>query len=244
MFCVFKIHTITEIGGAEDFQWMPELPEMPGVPSGFQQLSELTFLNVRTTIDSREKCCGAGLNYHVLNEDGELVYTVAEDTTMFCRHVCGPHRSMFLSVMNEKGRIVALFVKPWRCDAFWVPCWWHKLMVQTPQDHFVGWIRERFSLGDAVMDIQDEDDEVVYQIKGGPTCALRCSTSLTYGVYPVDGDGADGEISKFDAKAEDLPIDMSHEDFLVKLPEEATEKEKMLVLGAAFLLNFMYFEIT
>ena len=78
----------------------------------------------------------------------------------------------------------------------------------------------------------------------GPTFAMRCSTSFTYGIYNEDGDSADGEITKFDAKHEDFPINMSHEDFLVRFPEDANEKEKMLILGAAFMLNFMYFEIT
>ena len=73
---------------------------------------------------------------------------------------------------------------------------------------------------------------------------MRCSTSFTYGIYNEDGDSADGEITKFDAKHEDFPINMSHEDFLVRFPEDANEKEKMLILGAAFMLNFMYFEIT
>ena len=91
-------------------------------------------------------------------------------------------RSMFLSVFNESGKIVALFVKPWRCDACWIPCWWHKIMLQTPEDHFVGWIRQRFAIGDAQMDIQDETDETVYQIKEGNLWPVVCSETFKRGV--------------------------------------------------------------
>ncbi|XP_075248072.1 phospholipid scramblase 2-like [Convolutriloba macropyga] len=238
--------TLTELGGiGDELQWSEQLPDQPGIPSGFQQLSNVDFLDVRTTLDSREKCCGAGMNWNLLNGVGELVYTVSEDTTMFCRHLCGPHRSMFLSVMNEKGKIVALFVKPWRCDAGWVPCWMQKIMLQTPEDHHLGWVRQRFSCGDAIMDIKDENDETAFQIKGGPTFAFRCSTSLLYGIYAEESDGAEGEIQKYNNPVlEEYPLNMSHEDFMIRFPEEATEKEKMLIIGAAFQLNFMYFEIT
>ena len=223
---------------------MPALPSQEYVPEGFQQLKNLASVNIRTTIDSRERCCGGGMSYHVLNEDGDLVYSVLEDSNVCQRHIFGPHRPLFLSILNEVGDLVCLFVKPLRCDAAWVPCWMHKLMVQTPDEVAVGWIRQRFSLADAVLDIMNDDDEVAFQVKGGPSCAIRCTTEMTFGLYPEEEETPDGEISKFDAMVEDLPLDMSHEDFLIRFPEDATEKEKMLILGAGFLLNFMYFEIT
>ncbi|KAI3382680.1 hypothetical protein SNEBB_003903 [Seison nebaliae] len=94
--------------------------------------------------------------------------------------------------------------------------------------------------------IGDDFYEHVYSIRGGGCgCLCRCATDIEIYIYSPTYQQLVGLIAKHWKQFNpDIEFNQDHENFEIVFPMKSNKEDKALILGAAFLLNFMIFEMS
>eukprot|EP00727_Mastigamoeba_balamuthi_P004966 m51a1_g14468 hypothetical protein (265) ;mRNA; f:672613-673690 len=202
----------------------------------------------------KELCCENENRYKVYNPTNgqkEHILTAVEDSACCCRFCLGTSRSFQMSVVTGDEREVVHFDRPYRvgrrggacfccCDA----CF-QRINVFTgahcaQPNVRVGCVREEFSFCVPVITVRDENEAEIYRIIGHLCGCFNYSLEI----FPAGGKSGDqplGRITKTWAGAyKELFTDADN--FYVEFPTAATGKQRMLLMGALFLIDYLYFE--
>eukprot|EP00727_Mastigamoeba_balamuthi_P012879 m51a1_g8213 putative phospholipid scramblase 2-like (232) ;mRNA; r:71929-73608 len=184
-----------------------------------------------------------GQNQHIL--------TAVEESTCMCRQCCGAMREFQMKVLTGDGREVVHFDRPFKCGRRGGLCCcacdgcFQRINVFTgagcaQPNVRVGCVREEFSWCVPVITVRDENETEIYRIVG------HCCGCFNYvlEIFPAGGHSGDQPIGRITKKwsgaFKELFTDADN--FFVEFPADATGKRRMLLLGALFLIDFLYFE--
>ncbi|XP_053565981.1 phospholipid scramblase 1 [Bombina bombina] len=222
--------------------WMPAPVPISNCPPGLEYLTQIDQLLVHQQVELLEALTGFETNnkYEIKNVMGQRVYFAAEQNDCCNRNFCGSARSFTIVIIDNTGREIIRVQRPLRCSSCCFPCCLQKLEVQAPPGTPIGYVIQNWDLCMPRFTIQNEKEEDVLKIDG-PCCPCACYSDVHFELKSLDKTSVIGKISKqWTGLVRELFTDSDN--FGVQFPLDLDVKIKAVVLGALFLLDFMYFE--
>jgi len=237
------------LGQPAQIQFMVRPTLIPGVPAGLEYLSQIDQLLVHQTVELFELLTGWETcnRYQVKNSLGQQVYYAAEESDACARQCCGPMRGFIMHITDNLGQEVMRVSREFKCCAGcgWCANFAHCAMtisVEAPVGTVVGSVVQQCSFCAPSYGVHDAQGEKIMDILG-PICrcqAVCCTGDIDFVITTTGGDEI-GKISKqwggFVREAF-----TKADNFGVQFPIDLDVRIKAVLLGATFLIDFMYFE--
>ncbi|XP_053379773.1 phospholipid scramblase 2-like isoform X2 [Mercenaria mercenaria] len=230
--------------------WMPKPPSgPPGCPPGLDYLTQVDQILIKQQIEMMELFTNweAKNKYRLLNSMGQQVYFAKEESETCMRQCCRENRSFTMHVTDNLGNEVIRLEREFRCwrDSNWCACCSccaHRIVVEAPVGTVVGYVKQRPSFMAPKYVIMDENEKDILYIEG-PCCVCQgCPCDVNFTIHSAtDGETEVGKIQK---QWGNLLQEMftSADNFGVTFPMDLDVKMKAVMIGATFLIDFMYFE--
>ncbi|XP_069830334.1 phospholipid scramblase 1-like [Dendropsophus ebraccatus] len=222
--------------------WMPRPAEIPNCPPGVEYLCQIDQLIIRQKTELLEVFTGFETNnkYEITNSMGQKVYYAAEETSFCNRFFCGSARSFVIVITDNRGNEVMRLLRPLRCSCCLAPCCLQRLEVQAPPGIPIGYVIQTWHPFLPKFTIQNERHENVLRIIG-PFLTCSCCSDVNFMVKSVDEIYEVGRISKqWAGFVNEMCTDADI--FGIQFPMNLDVKMKAVMLGACFLIDFMFFE--
>ncbi|XP_042322115.1 phospholipid scramblase 1-like [Sceloporus undulatus] len=222
--------------------WMPAPLHIPNCPPGLEYLSQIDRLLIHQQIELLEvltsfETCN---RYEIRNDTGQRMYLVIEENnfcTLFC---CGAARPFTIKIFDNMGHNIIQLMRPYRCSTCWYPCCLQELEVHAPPGTPIGYVKQTWDPCLPKFTLQNEAKEDMLKIVG-PCIVCSCGADIRFDVMSLDETCTVGRISKlWTGFLKELFTDA--DDIGVQFPPDLDIKMKAVVLGAAFLIDFMFFE--
>ncbi|XP_043926049.1 phospholipid scramblase 2-like [Protopterus annectens] len=228
--------------GSPVVQWMPLPPPSPDCPPGLEYLSQIDQLLVHQQIELLEILTGFETNnkYEIKNSMGQRVYFAAEENDCCTRNCCGPGRPFSMKIIDNTGREVISLNRPCRCSSCLFPCCLQELEVQAPPGVTVGYVAQQWHPCLPKFSIQNERKEDMLKITG-PCVVCSCCSDIDFEVKSLDETSVVGKITKqWTGFVKEAFTDADN--FGIQFPMDLSVKMKAVMLGACFLVDYMFFE--
>ncbi|XP_048956070.1 phospholipid scramblase 1-like isoform X1 [Canis lupus dingo] len=216
---------------------------IPNCPPGLEYLTQINQLLVCQRFDLLEvlSCFETSKKYEVMNNQGQRIYFAEDRSNCFLRYLCGPSRSFTITIYDNIGRDVITVHKALRCSCCWRNCYLQKLKVEAPPGEKIGYVYQYFHPLWPMFKIKNANKEDIMKIRG-PCVVSSCLTDLNFNLLSLDEEIVIGKISNTWAGfIRELSINADK--FGIQFPLDLDVKIKALMLGASFLIDYMYFEL-
>ncbi|MBN3326794.1 PLS1 scramblase, partial [Atractosteus spatula] len=221
---------------------VPAPPRPPGCPPGLEYLAQIDQLLIHQKLEVVEVLLGWESNnkYDIKNSLGQQVFYAAEENDCCNRNFCGPLRSFTIRILDNFGQEILTVTRPLKCGSCCCPCCLQELEVQAPPGTPIGYIVQNWHPFLPKFTILNERKEPVLKIVG-PFCDCKCCSDVNFEVKSLDESSTVGRISKqwtgfFREAFSDA------DNFGIQFPMDLDVKIKAVMIGACFLIDFMFFE--
>jgi hypothetical protein len=225
-------------------------PQMPGIPAGLEYLSQIDQLLVHQQVEIFELFTGweTSNKYQIKNTVGQQVYFAGEESDMCMRQCCGPSRSFTMHITDNFGREVIRVTRDFKCCAGWnccacSDCCAMEVRVEAPVGQTIGFIKQQQSCLAPTYAVMDAHMDKVLMIEG-PMCICQgpcCMGDVEFKVMSSDMVHQVGKISKqWTGLMKEYFTDADN--FGVSFPMDLDVRIKASLIGAVFLIDFMFFE--
>ncbi|XP_032081081.1 phospholipid scramblase 1-like isoform X1 [Thamnophis elegans] len=224
--------------------WMPPQPQIPKCPRGLEYFSQLDQITVEQQIELMEMISGFETcnKYEVKNAMGHWIYFAAEENDDFNLNCYGPLRSFTIKLFDSTNQPVMQLSREFHCSSCCCPCicCLQELEVQAPLGNIIGYVKQNWHPCLPKFTIQNEARENVLKITS-PCVACQCYQDVNFEVKTVDGKSTIGNIvKKWTGLAREVATDASI--FQIHFPMDLDINMKAVIMGASFLMDFMFFE--
>ncbi|XP_048777762.2 phospholipid scramblase 1-like isoform X2 [Ostrea edulis] len=217
-------------------------PDNETLPPGLKDLGSLGEITVHQHLEAGDMCFQRPSRYSVYGQEEDSILYAQEVSECYARQCLGAMRAFVLKFSNQDGQDVVRLRRPLRCPCG--VCWWwcccvQELTIESPPGHEIGAIMEdRYCCPS--YKIIDESESVVYQANFS-CCLCKMCSDVVIPVFDGRGEQRVAEIKK---KTEGDCGDLcgTHNDFTITYLKPLEVKEKILLLGASFLMDFNFFE--
>jgi len=219
----------------------PLTEESEGPPSGLEYLNTVDQLILSQKVDIAETFIGfeSANKYTVKNGAGQHVFWGVEESGALMRNCCSYLRAFTLRVMDSGKREVFQLRRPLRCQGCWFPCWLQQLEV-TAGDRLLGSVLQDWSLLRPSFRVCSPDGSTAMLIRGPAVRWGGCCGS-DFEILSADGSEEVGFITKtWAGLAKEVFTDTDR--YGICFPEDLGADMKAVLMGAAFLIDFMFFE--
>ncbi|EYB90205.1 hypothetical protein Y032_0222g2611 [Ancylostoma ceylanicum] len=228
---------------------MPVPVPIEGVPPGLECLSMVDRIKIKQLVEIVEVISGFETKnkYALKNASGQQVYYAFEESDCCERVCCGPNRGFTIHIVDNYGREVIRIRRAFRCcgkACFGlcgdVPGCGSVCKIESPPGRLIGKVEQRGAFCASSFVIKDQNDRVIFQIYG-PLCCFMCGCHDKE--FPVDTPSGDpfGSITKeWSGCGKEAFTDADL--FSVSFPMSLDVRSKAILIGAAFLIDFMEFE--
>jgi len=217
--------------------------DMAGAPPGLGYLAQVNQLIIKQKVEILEAVIGFETQnkYTVFNSMGQQVFKAKEDTNCINRQCCGPARPFDMKLTDNHGNEVIHLDRPLRCSTCCFPCCLQKMEVQSPPGTVIGTLEQDWSILHPKYTIRDERGNPVLKIQG-PICTWSCfGSDVEFKVLTPDGEREIGMVTKqWTGVVKEAFTDADN--FSLTFPIDLDVKVKATLLGAVFLIDFMFFE--
>ncbi|XP_020614697.1 phospholipid scramblase 1-like isoform X2 [Orbicella faveolata] len=224
------------------FQWMPA-PQAPiGCPPGLEYLLAVDQILIHQLVELLEVFtgCEAKNKYALCNSMSQQVYFAQEDTDCCTRQCCGPGRPFEMRIIDNMQREVIHLSRPVRCQCCWWPCCLQEIEIQSPPGTVIGYVEQKPSCWKPKLEIQDAKRQPIMMING-PCCFCSCGSDVEFPIHSLDGGSEIGMITKqWMGFTREVFTDAAN--FGIRFPLDLDVKYKAILMGAVFLVDFMFFE--
>ncbi|KAJ8735811.1 hypothetical protein PYW07_007431 [Mythimna separata] len=193
-----------------------------------QQTVELTDLTSKIESENR---------YIVRIPYGEALFIASETSSSTQRCLCGTGRAFSMHLHDSTRQEAMVFTRRLAAASCCFPCRLQEIKVVTPPGDYVGRVQQQCTWLVPFYLVRDANDDVLFVVEG-PEALLRSAllisefkimTSDSLRVVGKIAHGWDRELNSFITK--------------IQMPAPAVQpKHKALILAAAFLLEYTYFE--
>ncbi|XP_012660372.1 phospholipid scramblase 1-like [Otolemur garnettii] len=224
--------------------WMPAPPYPLNCPPGLEYLSQIDMVLIHQKLEVLEAISGFETNniYEIQNSFGQRIYFATEATPCCTRLCCGPARPFTLRIIDNMRREVITLERPLRCSSCCCPCCLQEVEVQAPPGVPVGYVTQTWHPCLPKFAVQNEQRQDVLKIKG-PCIPCGCFADVDFEVTSLDEKIVVGKITKkWSQMLREALTDADN--FAVQFPIDLDVKMKAVMLGACFLVDFMFFETT
>jgi hypothetical protein len=212
-----------------------------GCPPGLEYLTQVDQLLVHQQVELLEVLTGfeTANKYRIRNTLGQQVYFAAEQSDCLTRQCCGQARPFSMAILDNTQREVIHIERPLRCQSLCCFCCLQQIEVQSPPGTVVGYVKQDVSLIYPWFTIENAEGEPVLKIKGPCWTCKWCE--VEFEVLSVNGEQQVGKISKqWSGLAKEYFTDADN--FGIQFPMDLDVKMKAVMIGAVFLIDFMFFE--
>ncbi|XP_058042987.1 phospholipid scramblase 1-like isoform X2 [Ahaetulla prasina] len=228
---------------AEPVVWMPAPPVPPKCPPGLEYLSEMDQVIVDQQLELMEMISGYETcnKYEIKNSMGQWVYFAAEENDEYNMYRYGPFRSFTIKLFDSANQPVIQLSREFHCTCG-CPCicCLQKLEVQAPLGTVIGYVKQKCYICRPKFVIQNEAGENILKLHG-PNLSCHGYRDFHFEVKSFNQNSSIGKITrKWKGLAAEAATDASN--FLIQFPMDLEIKTKTLLLGACFLLDFLFFE--
>lgn len=223
-------------------QFMPPPVRQPGCPPGLEYLAQLDQLAIHQQLGLLEAVSGweTANNYIVKNSLGQQVFVAKEASSFFGLHLTGARRPFTINLYDNMGQLIVKLIRPLRCNLCCLPCCLQQLEVQCPPGNTIGYLKQNWHPFLPRFTILNDRKEPQLKIKG-PLCNCSCISDIVFQVMSLDETAKVGQISKHWAGfVQDYTTNIDN--FGISFEQDLDIKLKAMLMGACFLIDFMYFE--
>jgi len=186
--------------------------------------------------------------YQIKNSLGQQIYFAAEESDTCQRQCCGPQRGFTIHITDNNQQEVIRVTRPFKC---WsgcnccagMDCCSCEVEVEAPVGTVVGSVKQTLSCLSPKFDINDAEGNKILEIEG-PVCICQgpcCTGDQEFIVRSADGSSEVGKISKqWSGYVKEYFT--AADNFGVSFPMDLDVKMKSVMIGAVFLIDFMFFE--
>ncbi|XP_042367978.1 phospholipid scramblase 2-like isoform X1 [Plectropomus leopardus] len=213
-----------------------------GVPPGLEYLTQIDQILIHQKVELIEALIGFETNnqYEIKNSLGQKIYKAKEKNDCCTRNCCGSLRSFDLKIKDNMDREVIHFIRPFRCVSCWCPCCLQEMEVQAPPGTTIGYVKQDWHPFVPKFSIQGANKETLMKLEG-PCFACNCCGDVNFELKSKDGDKPIGRISKqWSGLLKEVFTDTDN--FGIQFPLDMDVKMKAVLMGACFLIDFMFFE--
>ncbi|CAH0562407.1 unnamed protein product [Brassicogethes aeneus] len=213
--------------------------------SCFTPLHGLDFLRphsqyvIQQTVELQDLLDEASENrFNIKAARGETLYSASESSTGCQRSCFGSSRSYIMKVFDPSQQKVMEFRRRLACGAcnFWF--YLQELEVWADPGEYLGAVKQNMALLKTSFNVSDRNANIIYNIQGPDSFCCLLGKNENFHIYNKDGSTQVGTIiHQWDQLENSYNIQL-------QTPDNATTRHKALLLGAAFLLEYMYFENT
>uniref|UniRef100_A0A8C2N0I9 Phospholipid scramblase n=1 Tax=Cricetulus griseus TaxID=10029 RepID=A0A8C2N0I9_CRIGR len=224
--------------------WMPTPPLPLNCPPGLEYLTQIDQILVHQQIELLEVLTGFETNnkYEIKNSLGQRVYFAVEDTDCCTRNCCGASRPFTLRILDNLGQEVMTLERPLRCSSCCFPCCLQEIEIQAPPGVPVGYVTQTWHPCLPKFTLQNEKKQDVLKVVG-PCVACSCCSDVDFELKSLNEETVVGKISKqWSGLVKEAFTDADN--FGIQFPLDLDVKMKAVMLGACFLIDFMFFERT
>ncbi|XP_022096954.1 phospholipid scramblase 2-like [Acanthaster planci] len=231
-------------------QWMPHPQAVPGCPPGLEYLTQVDQLLVHQQVELFEVVTDIETQnrYQVKNSLGQQIYFAHEESEFCERICCGPRRGFTMHVTDNMNQEVLRISRELKicggcCWCANADCCAMDIAVEAPVGNVIGYVRQAQSWWYPNFDLLNVAKEPVLKILGPFWfCQNVCCTGdIDFNVMNEDSNIEVGKLSKqwggFVKEAF-----TKADNFNVNFPLDLSVDMKACLLGAVFLIDFMYFE--
>lgn len=211
-------------------------------PPGLEYLTQINHLIVKQKVELLEAFIGFETKnkYVIKNALGQPIYKAKEDTDCCTRNCCGPVRPFDMIIRDNFDNEVIHLFRPLRCQSCLCPCCLQVLEVSSPPGNIIGTIEQDWSLCNPMFSIKDANGELALKIEG-PVCTFSICGDVEFKVLSPDCSTEVGKISKqWSGLLREAFTDADN--FGINFPMDLDVRMKATLLGALFLIDFMFFE--
>ncbi|KAL4631489.1 phospholipid scramblase 2-like [Arapaima gigas] len=213
-----------------------------GVPPGLEYLTQIDQILIHQKVELLEAFIGFETNnqYEVKNSLGQKIYHAKEKNDCCTRNCCGSLRSFDMKIKDNLGQEVIRLIRPFRCATCWCPCCLQEMEVQAPPGTTVGYVTQDWHPFLPKFSIQNPSRETLLKLEG-PCFACNCCGDVNFELKGKDGGKPIGRISKqWSGLLKEVFTDTDN--FGIQFPLDMDVKIKAVLMGACFLIDFMFFE--
>ncbi|XP_048857422.1 phospholipid scramblase 1 [Brienomyrus brachyistius] len=221
---------------------MEQTGPLIGVPPGLEYLTQIDQILIHQKMELLEVLCGFENNnqYEIKNIMGQTIYKALEETNCCVRNMCGSLRRFNLMIKDNMDQEVMHLVRPWRCTGCCFPCCLQELEVQAPPGTVVGYVVEDWHPILPKFSILGPSRETVLKLDG-PCLLFNCCGDVKFELKGKDGQETVGQITKqWGGLLKEILTDTDN--FGIQFPMDLDIRMKAVLVGACFLIDFMYFE--
>ncbi|XP_037722531.1 phospholipid scramblase 2-like [Drosophila subpulchrella] len=214
---------------------------IPHCPRGLEYLANVDQLLVKQKVEVFEALTGFETNnrYSIQNALGQKVFYAVEDTNCCTRNCC-PERPFHMKIFDTylKNEVIHMH-RPLGCSSICCPCCLHSIEISAPPGMVIGKIQEEWSICRPCFRILNPSGDLVLRIEG-PACFCSMCRNVNFNVISLDGEKV-GRISKqWSGLGREWFTDADM--FGLTFPMDLDINLKAVLLGATFLIDFMFFE--
>jgi len=234
----------------EDGTWMGQVAQnqVPvDCPPGLEYLVLIDQLIIKQKVEMLEAVAGVmgygfetANKYKIKNSLGQNVYKAKEETECCTRMVCGPARPFDMAIYDNAEQEVLHLNRPLACSSCCFPCCLQSIEVCAPPGNTIGFVNQKWTCIKPKFEITDGDGNVALVIKG-PWCTYSCAGDVEFKVMTPDESVEVGRISKqWSGLLKEAFTDTDN--FGITFPMDLDVRCKATLIGAAFLIDYMFFE--
>ncbi|CAG0917882.1 unnamed protein product [Notodromas monacha] len=217
-------------------------PQPTNCPRGLEYLTHVDQLLIHQKIELLEAFTGfeTANKYTIKNTLGQKVYYAAEKSDCCTRNICGPIRPFDMKIYDLNKQEVLIFNRPLRCDSCLCFCCLQKMDVYASPGDFLGSIEQTWSIIHPRYVIKDAAGNPVLKM-AGPCCTWSLCGDVEFEIFSESTGESVGKISKqWSGLAKEMFTDADN--FGISFPLDLDVRMKAVLLGAVFLIDFMFFE--
>lgn len=225
-------------------QWMPAPPPLLNCPPGLEYLNQIDQILVHQQVELLEVLTGFETNnkFEIKNSLGQMVYVAVEDTDCCTRNCCEAARPFTMRILDNLGREVMTLERPLRCSSCCFPCCLQEIEIQAPPGVPVGYVTQTWHPCLPKFTLQNEKRQDILKVVG-PCIVCSCCSDIDFELKSLDEESVVGKISKqWSGLVKEAFTDADN--FGIQFPLDLDVKMKAVMLGACFLIDFMFFEKT
>ncbi|XP_050434180.1 phospholipid scramblase 1-like [Adelges cooleyi] len=216
-----------------------------GWSDGIQKLNYVNKLLIKQKVDLLELFVGfeSKNKYTIINGVGEEVFYAIENNGCLVRNCCGKARPFKMKIFDQYRNEIIRLSRPLRCQSCCCPCCLQRIEVFSPPGRLVGSVDQEWSICCPSFAVRNAANEEVFKIKEikGQICSFPLCSHDNFKIISKDTSTEVGRISKqWSGLLREAFTDADH--FGISFPMGLDVRMKAVMIGACFLIDFMFFE--
>ncbi|PAA87490.1 hypothetical protein BOX15_Mlig008661g1 [Macrostomum lignano] len=229
--------------------WMPKPSGGSDCPPGLEYLTQLDQVLVKQKKEFFEMVTGweTKNKYVVRNSMGQQIYYAKEHSDNCQRQCCGNQRAFEMTVEDNTGQEVIHISRPYKCMCYGQcfscsKCCFDTVTVEAPPGRVAGKVKQIYGCCEAKYKIEDKDGDTVLYIDGPSYCKCYCpGDDIPFKLVTKDREHEIGRVSKqWSNLLQEYFTDADN--FGITFPKDLHLDAKATIIGACFLIDFMFFE--